>query len=136
LVNGEISITINSALDILSAREKGKELAKKIGFRGSELTLLSTLISDLARKVVTLECKGNLVIQSLQSANRKGIAISISEIPKGDYNIFDKQVGRQAKDILSHDERLLVLATRRIADEFEVKHRGDNGSAVRVVKWL
>lgn len=135
MVNGEISMLINSDLDVVNAREKGRRFAEGIGFRGSELTLLSTLISELARKVVSFDCRGNVVIQSIQIGTRKGIAISVSE------NLFDsyrdsRRENSAGKDGLSRDGRLLLLAGRHVADEFEIRPISQRGAVVKVVKWL
>jgi serine/threonine-protein kinase RsbT len=135
-VNGEIALLINSERDILSAREKGRWLAEEIGFRGSDLTLLSTLISELARKVLSLDCKGNVEMKTLQRQGHKGIAISITDNLSGMYKNIDKALVPAIRDRLSRDERLLVLAGRRVADEFVVRSDGQTGAVVRVVKWL
>ncbi len=136
MVNGEISLMINSDLDIVNAREKGRWFAAGIGFRGSELTLLSTLISELARKVVSLHCRGDVLIQSLQDGARKGIAISVSENLMDTYRESGYEGIRLRKEVLSRDTRLLLLAGRHIADEFEVKPVSQKGTMVKVVKWL
>lgn len=137
MVSGEFSMLINTDLDIVRAREKGKWLAREIGFNGSELTLLSTLISELARKVIALDCKGNVIIQSLQRGARKGIAISVTEAST---NALGSK-GSNAdfiplRDHLSQDERLVMLAGRHVTDEFEVRPNTQKGMIVRVVKWL
>ncbi len=133
-VNAEFSVLIDSELDIVNARQKGRWLAQQIGFDGSDLTLLSTLISELARKVIAFDCKGSLVIETLQSGGKKGIAISISESRVGDH--VRRQKIPRLMDRLTYDDRLLMLAGRHVTDEFELKPMGRQGAAVRVVKWL
>ena len=135
MVNGEISLSISSEYDIVNARQRGKWFAEQIGFRGSELTILSTLISELARKVFLPGNKGRVVIQSVQRGNRKGIAINVSENPYNTYRVRDHESDFAQREKLS-DERLRMLAGKNVADEFEVKPNDQSGSVVKVLKWL
>ena len=136
VVNGEITLLIHTEQDILSAREKGKWLAQEIGFRGSDLTLLSTLISELARKLISLQCNGNVEIKTLHQGGRKGIGISITENLTGVYRNAGTALLPAIRDRLSRDDRLLVLAGRRVTDEFILRSGGQTGAVVSVVKWL
>ena len=135
-LNGELSLMIRSELDIVSAREKGKWMAEEIGFRGTEVTLLSTIISELARKVVSMACGGNMRIQSVQKGTRKGITISVTQNTVDIYRVTDYAVSSQARNLLSNDDKLLLLAGRHVADEFEIRPVTPKGTIVKVVKWL
>ena len=48
-MENESHVAINSAVDIVTARQKGRALAQKLGFDGSDLTLIATAISEVAR---------------------------------------------------------------------------------------
>ena len=135
MVNGEVSLLISSEYDIVTAREKGKWFAEEIGFKGSELTLLSTLISELARKVLSLNNRGRVVIRSVQRGSQKGIAINVSENLMIPHGISADHRRSESRDRQS-DERLLMLAEKHVTDEFEVRPKGQIGSVVKVVKWL
>ncbi len=135
-VNGEISLIVDSELDIVNAREKTKWLAKEIGFQGSELTVLSTLISELVRKVVAFNSKGNVTIQTLERGTKRGIAISVSTIPAKTSAKHILRSDLQASNKLPYDQRLIRLAGKHVADEFEILPNGLEGIVVRVVKWM
>ncbi len=136
-VSGEVSLMIRSELDIVSAREKGRWLAKEVGFDGSTLTLLLTVISDLARKAISLDHQGTLLIQTLQRGSRRGLAISVAERPLR-LGVGDAAArsSRRAGEHAVLEDKLLLHVGRMIADEFEVKPSGRNGALVRLVKWL
>ncbi len=135
-VSGEVSLMIRSELDIVSAREKGRWLAKEVGFDGSTLTLLLTVISDMARKAISLDRQGTLLIQTLQRGSRRGLAISVAERPLRLSISAAAQSSRRAGEHAVLEDRLLQHVGRMIADEFEVKPSGRNGALVRLVKWL
>ncbi len=138
MVNGEISVLISTGLDVINARQRCRWMAEEIGFRGSDVTLLSTVVSELARRAMDLDCSGNIVIRSLQHGGRKGLSISIVETPQLQSEGPDLEDWTPASrhKRFSTDDRLLLLATRHVADEFEVRSAIKEGSIIRIVKWL
>ncbi len=54
----ENSIPVRSEADIVFARQKGRELAAALGFRSTDLTLIATAISELARNIVLYARRG------------------------------------------------------------------------------
>jgi len=46
----EVSVPVGSDADIIIARQQGRALAEKAGFSGSDLTLVATAISEVARQ--------------------------------------------------------------------------------------
>ena len=68
-----LTLPINFDADVISARQKGRELLKQHGCNGSRLTLLSTVISEAARKIRAQDLPGEISI----SAARTGRVIAI-----------------------------------------------------------
>jgi hypothetical protein len=58
-----LTIAIRSDSDIITAREKCRALAEQFGCRGSRLTLVSTVISGAARKVLASSMPGAISMQ-------------------------------------------------------------------------
>src|SRR5947208_13882707 len=56
----ETRVGIRCDLDIIAARQKGRELASKVGFSSVELTLIATAISELARNIVLYARSGEI----------------------------------------------------------------------------
>ena len=65
----EVSVPINSDRDIIIARQRGKDLAARLGFSSTDLTLIATAISELARNIV-LYAKTGEIIDRLRDVNR------------------------------------------------------------------
>ncbi len=136
LVRGEVTVRIRSDSDILNARNRGKLLAAETGFGSSDATVLSTMISGLARRMKPFHGKGSIVIQALQQGTRKGIAVSLAIHPERlDQPPADTTSGWTPPS-LEHDDRLRSLAQRRVTDEFDLWPTGHLGTVVRAVKWL
>jgi hypothetical protein len=61
---------INSATDIVTARQRGRALALELGFNGADVTLIAAAISEVARNIVDHAKKGEIVMSSIvHSAN-------------------------------------------------------------------
>src|SRR6266545_1877477 len=72
----ETRVAISSAADIVAARQKGRALAMEIGFDGSDLTLIATAISEVARNIVDHAKRGQIILVALNHGNKRGIVIT------------------------------------------------------------
>jgi serine/threonine-protein kinase RsbT len=97
----EIRVRIGSEHDILIARQRGRELAAEEGFVGSDLTLIATAISEIARNIVEYAREGEIVLTALRNGGRQGIAVVASDRGPG---IPD--VGRAMQDGYSTSKSL------------------------------
>ncbi len=58
----ETQVAIHSAVDIVTARVKGRALAVELGFDGADLTLIATAISEVARNIVMHAKNGEIIL--------------------------------------------------------------------------
>jgi len=65
-------VEINSSLDIVNARQQGRALAQKLGFVGSEVTLIAAAISEVARNIVEYARRGEITFVKVQDGARRG----------------------------------------------------------------
>jgi len=131
--SGVAAVTITSASDIVAARQCGRELAGKIGFSGSDLTVIATAISELARNIVEYAGQGEIVLGVAQKGARRGLQIVARDKGPG---IPD--VARALQDGYSTGKGLgLGLpGVRRLTDELEIESRAGRGTVVIARKWL
>jgi hypothetical protein len=61
-----IRIAINSLSDVITARQQGRALAARNGCNGTNLTLISTVISEVARKVAQQPLPGEILMSIAQ----------------------------------------------------------------------
>lgn len=129
----ETRVPVRSELDILTARHRGRELAEQSGFSGTDLTLIATAISEVARNIVEYAGTGEIVISVLSNGDRFGMVVvaadkgpGISDIPQAleDGYSTSKSLG------------LGLPGARRLMDEFEIVSEPGRGTTVTMKKWI
>jgi serine/threonine-protein kinase RsbT len=130
---GSAAVAITSAIDIVTARQRGRELAAQIGFTGSDLTVIATAISELARNIVAYAQQGEILLRRAQRGNRIGIQIVARDAGPG-----IRDVAKALQDGYSTGKGLgLGLpGVRRLVDDFEVVSVAGKGTTVTARKWI
>jgi len=128
-----ICVPINSDRDIITARQKGKELASRLGFSNTDLTLIATAISELARNIVLYAKSGEIVLSAVQHGEKKGLGVVAHDEGRG---IPDIQRALQDGYSTSHSLGLGLPGVRRLMDEFEISSEMNRGTTVTVKKWV
>lgn len=127
------TVPISSDLDILKARQHGRTLARQIGFSGSNLTLIATAISELARNILLYAKAGELALGPIESNGHRGIAVVASDRGPGIPDIARAmQVGFSTSGSLG----LGLPGAQRLMDEFEVVSEVGRGTTITAKKWL
>src|SRR5262249_15792154 len=57
----------------LTARHTGREMAQRVGFVGSDLAIIATAISEIARNIVVYAERGEVVLSPIERAGRRGL---------------------------------------------------------------
>lgn len=128
-----ISVQIEGVEDIVAARQHGRELARASGFSSSEATLIATAISELVRNIVNYATTGEVRIESVNSAEHRGIVITARDEGPG---IQDVQRALAGGYSTSGGLGLGLSGVRNMMDEFEVDSRLDEYTVVVARKWL
>jgi serine/threonine-protein kinase RsbT len=131
-VEKEIHVPINSDVDIVQARQKGRTLATNAGFSAGDSTLIATAISELARNIVIYARRGEVILKPIENHGHSGIAVVVTDEGPGIVNIE-----QALKDGFSTSGSLgLGLpGVRRLMDEFEIKSEVGRGTTVTIKKW-
>jgi serine/threonine-protein kinase RsbT len=130
---GEIRVPIRSDKDIVTARQKVREIALSIGFSASAATLVATAISELARNIVLYAKSGEIHIESVLETPRKGIIVIARDEGPGIVNVRQAvQDGFSTSGGLG----LGLPGVRRLMDEFEIVSQLGGGTRVTARKWL
>jgi serine/threonine-protein kinase RsbT len=128
----EERIVIESDGDILQARQKGRSLAAKIGFGSTELTLIATTISELARNIVLYAKRGEIVLKLVKNSDGRGILVCARDKGPG---IPDLRHALQGGFSTSRGLGLGLCGVKRLMDEFDIDSRAGFGTTVTVKKW-
>jgi RNA polymerase sigma factor (sigma-70 family) len=127
----EICVRIEGDADVVRARQAARALASRLGFSGTDLTLIATAVSEVARNIVRFAESGEVVTE-LVARPRPGVRVVARDKGPG---ILD--VERALADGFSTYAGLgLGLpGARRLMDEFEVVSEPGHGTTVTMVKW-
>ena len=125
-------VPITSAADIVSARQEGRSLASRLGFSSSDLTVIATAISEVARNILEYAGGGEIRLSLCQEGGRQGVCVVAYDKGPG---IPD--VEKALRDGYSTHKGLgLGLpGARRLMDEFEVVSEMGSGTTVTMKKW-
>ncbi len=133
LVNEETRVSIAHDGDVVTARQKGRELAAEVGFSGSDLTLIATAISEIARNIVLYAEHGEMILSAISDGSRRGISIIADDKGPGIYDI-----GQAMEDGFSTGKSLgLGLpGAKRLMDEFDITSQPGKGTTITMKKWM
>src|SRR4051812_41566962 len=70
----ELRVPIITEIDIVIARQRGRDLAARLGFSSGDLALIATAISEMARNIVQYAQRGEIVL-SLVEGKPRGIIV-------------------------------------------------------------
>lgn len=126
-----VTVRIEGDPDIVAARRAARELAGRIGFSRTDLTLVATAVSEIARNIVRFAGRGEVVVELLEQP-RPGVRVVARDAGPG---IAD--VERALTDGYStyHGLGLGLPGARRLMDEFAVVSEVDRGTTVTMTKW-
>jgi serine/threonine-protein kinase RsbT len=129
----EVHVRILSSADIVTARQQGRALASQVGFSQSNLTIIATAISELARNIVEYAKEGEVIITLISDANKKGVEVVAMDQGPG---IAD--VSTVMRDGYSTGKGLGIglPGARRLMDEFEIASEVGKGTIVTMKKWV
>ncbi len=132
-MENETRVAINSAADIVVARQKGRTLALELGFDGSDLTVIATAISEVARNIVNHAKTGEITLAHANHGNRRGIQIIARDEGPG-----IKDVARAMQYGYSTNKGLGVglPGAKWLMDDFDIESRPGTGTTVTMKKWL
>jgi serine/threonine-protein kinase RsbT len=126
-------IAINRDADIVAARQAGRELAAEAGFKGTDLTLIATAISEVARNIVIYAKYGEIAIALLEERDRRGMAVVARDEGPG---IADIEKAMRDGFSTGGSLGLGLPGARRLMDEFEIESRLGVGTTVTMRKWV
>lgn len=132
LIAEEVRVTIDSDADIVSARQKGRELASECGFPSTDLAVVATAISELARNIVRYAARGEIILRVVDDGGRRGVEVTATDDGPG---IPDVARAMQDGYSTSGSLGLGLPGTRRLMDEFEIDSELGKGTTVTARKW-
>lgn len=125
-------VAVSRDADIVTARQLGRELATKAGFAGSDLTLIATAISEVARNIVSYADNGEILLDLTERDGRRGLLVVARDHGPG---ISDIDQAMQDGFSTGKSLGLGLPGARRLMDEFEIASELGKGTTVTMRKW-
>jgi serine/threonine-protein kinase RsbT len=124
--------SIASDVDIVSARQKGRELAAKAGFSAGDQTVIAAAISEIARNILMYAKRGEVSVELSNQDHRIGVIVVARDQGPG---IADMSRALQDGYSTSGGLGLGLPGARRLMDEFEIHSVPGSGTTVTMKKW-
>jgi serine/threonine-protein kinase RsbT len=131
-VTGELRVAVNREADIVTARQLGRELAAKAGFVGSDLTLIATAISEVARNIISYANTGEILLGLATKDGHPGLSVVAQDHGPG---IPDIDQAMQDGFSTGKSLGLGLPGARRLMDEFEIVSAPGKGTTITMHKW-
>jgi serine/threonine-protein kinase RsbT len=129
----ELRVPVGQDADIVAARQQGRALAEQSGFSGSDLTVIATAISEVARNIVSYADRGEIVFRVLDEDGRRAIVVTATDEGPG---IADVALAMQDGYSTGSSLGLGLPGSRRLMDEFEIASELGRGTTITMKKWV
>jgi serine/threonine-protein kinase RsbT len=128
-----VTVTIANEGDVVTARQRGRAISEQIGFRDSELTLIATAISEIARNIISYAERGEVALSQISQDRVHGILVVVRDNGPG---IPDISLAMQDGYSTGKSLGLGLPGAKRLMDEFEIQSEVGVGTMVTMRKWL
>jgi serine/threonine-protein kinase RsbT len=133
MTSTEVRVAIEREADIVTARQKGRELAAATGFSNTDQTIIALAISEMARNIVSYAGVGEVMLSQLDEGPRRGIMIVARDQGPG---IADIDLAMRDGYSTGRSLGVGLPGTKRIMDEFQIVSRPGDGTTVTMKRWL
>ena len=128
----EVRVPIFSDEDIVTARQEGRRLSGQLGFSSTDLTLIATAISEVARNIRRYANRGEVDMRLVREGVRDGILVVARDEGPG---ISDIEMAMQDGWSTGNSFGLGLPGARRLMDDFEISSEEGEGVTVTMTKW-
>ena len=129
----EIRVVVDADRDVVTARQRGRELAARAAFSATQLTVISTAISEVARNIVRFAKRGEIVVSLIgEDDDVAGVTIVAHDVGPG---IDDVERALEDGYTTYGGLGLGLGGCRRLMDEFAISSELGRGTTVTMSKW-
>jgi signal transduction histidine kinase len=128
-----LTVSINSELDVVAARQRARQVATLCGFVGQDQTKIATAVSELARNVFIYASRGKVEFSVEGETVPQMLLIRIDDQGPG---IADLDLILAGKYQSSTGMGLGILGARRLMDQCEIESAPGKGTRIVLKKLL
>lgn len=128
-----VVVAINNPDDIVDARKAGHQLALDLGFSLTDVTMIATAISEIARNITSYAGRGAVRVMVAERESREALVVRAEDDGPG---IAD--VERAMEDGYSTGRGLGMglPGARRLMDRLVVESALGKGTVIEMWKWV
>jgi serine/threonine-protein kinase RsbT len=128
----DVVVPVRSDTDVMLARRRARSLAQPLRFSSSELTLIATAISEIARNIVSYAGSGIITLQLVQRGKTRGLTVIARDEGPG---IADLARVMEDGYSTSGGLGLGLPGSKRLMDEFDIVSTPGGGTTITMTKW-
>ncbi len=128
----EVRVPIRTEFDVVTARQRGREMAAESGFGLIDQVATATAISELARNIILYASTGEVLLRRVVEAGKFGVMVVAHDEGPG---IPDIAKVMQGGYTTSGGLGLGLSGTKRLMDEFDIVSEVGKGTTVTTTKW-
>jgi serine/threonine-protein kinase RsbT len=129
----ESIIPIESDNDVVTARQRAREMAGALELTSTDQTLLATAISEVARNITTYAKRGEVLLSVVHDDDgREGIQVIARDQGPGIENV---ELAMQDGYTSGGGLGLGLPGARRLVDDFHIETAPGQGTTVTLVMW-
>jgi serine/threonine-protein kinase RsbT len=131
-VGSVVRVPVERETDIVTARQLGREMASNAGISGSDLAVVATAISEVARNIILYAERGEIVLEITSRSGRQGLVVIARDEGPG---IADIELAMRDGFSTGKSLGLGLPGARRLMDEFEIVSKIGHGTTITMRKW-
>jgi serine/threonine-protein kinase RsbT len=126
-------IPIETDADVVTARQRAREMATELELTSTDQTLLATAISEVARNITTYAGRGEVLLSVIDGADgRPGIQVIARDQGPGIENL---DLAMQDGYTTGGGLGLGLPGARRLVDDFSIETAPGQGTTVTLLMW-
>jgi serine/threonine-protein kinase RsbT len=132
-VEGDIVVNINNSDDIVAARKAGHQLALDLGFSLTDVTMIATAISEIARNITSYAGRGAIRVAVADREGRTALVVRAEDDGPG---IADIERAMEDGYSTGRGLGLGLPGARRLMDRLIVESALGRGTVIEMWKWV
>lgn len=133
MVAADIVVDINNSDDIVAARRAGHELALYLGFSLTDVTMVATAISEVARNITSYAGRGTVHLWVAERDGRKALVVRAEDDGPG---IADIERALEDGYSTGRGLGLGLPGARRLMDRLVIDSTLGHGTVIEMWKWV
>lgn len=132
-VTTDFVVDVNKPDDIVAARQAGHELAKQLGFSLTDVTMIATAISEIARNITSYAGRGEVRVGVQLRDGKRALVVRAEDDGPG---ISDVERALEDGYSTGRGLGLGLPGARRLMDRLLVESEPGRGTVVEMWKWV